>query len=227
MNIGILGTGIVGTTIGSKLVERGHEVMLGSRTADNAKATAWAERMAMAAQNTPSDGAKRAKHGTFADAAAFGDMLFLCTTGSAALEVLRLAKADNIGGKILVDITNPLSFSVKSTPTLYISGGVNSLAEQIQKAVPAARVVKTLNTVTADVMVNPSLLAGDHDMFIAGDDEHAKAQVKTLLHEEFGWKTVHDVGDLSGARAMEGYLLLWLRLWGTLGTPNFNLKILR
>jgi len=222
MKIGILGTGIVGTTIGGKLVERGHEIMLGSRTADNAKATAWAERLA-----TQSAQPGSAKHGTFADAAAFGDIVFLCTAGSAALEVLRLAKADNIGGKILVDLTNPLSFSVKSTPTLYISGGVNSLAEQIQKAVPAARVVKTLNTVTADVMVNPSLVAGDHDMFIAGNDERAKAQVKTLLHEEFGWNTLYDLGDLSGARAMEGYLLLWLRLWGTLGTPNFNLKILR
>jgi predicted dinucleotide-binding enzyme len=216
MKFGILGTGMVGATISTKLIQLGHNVMMGSRTADNPKAAQWAQTQG-----------STASHGTFADAATFGDIVFLCTAGSVSLEALRLAKPDNLRGKILVDITNPLNFSQKSGPSLYIAGGMDSLSEQVQRTASGAYVVKTLNTVTAEVMVEPSKIGAAHDMFIAGNDELAKEKVATLLKEGFGWKTVHDLGDLSGARAMEGHLLLWIRLWNRLGTPYFNIAVAR
>lgn len=214
MKFGILGTGMVGATIGTKLVQIGHNVMMGSRTPDNPKATEWA-----------ANNGSAATHGTFADAAAFGDIVFLCTAGSVSLEALRLAKPDNLRGKILVDVTNPLNFSQKSGPSLYIAGGMDSLSEQVQRTASGAYVVKALNMVTADVMVEPDKIGGSHDTFIAGNDDVAKTKVTTLLKEGFGWQNVHDLGDLSGARAMEGYLLLWIRLWNRLGTPYFNIHI--
>jgi 8-hydroxy-5-deazaflavin:NADPH oxidoreductase len=218
MNIGILGTGMVGATVASKLIECGHTVTMGSRTADNPKAIEWATKH--------TEQAGQARHGTFADAAAVGEILFLCTAGSATLEVLRLAKHDNFRNKIIVDIANPLNFSQKSGPSLYISGGMDSLGEQVQRTIPSAKVVKTLNTVTADIMVAPHKIGNDHDMFIAGNDDDAKAAVVKLL-KEFGWSSIHDLGDITGARAMESHLLLWIRLWGRLGTGNFNIKIVK
>jgi predicted dinucleotide-binding enzyme len=216
MKIGILGTGVVGATLGTKLVECGHTVKMGSRTADNPKAVEWASRFG-----------DDASFGTFADAAIFGDVVFLCTTGSVTLEVLRMAKPDNFKNKIVIDVTNPLNFSQKSGPSLYISGGMDSLAEQVQRTLPSAYVVKTLNTVNTDVMVAPERLNGVHDMFVAGNDEAAKSTAIGLLRDCFGWQHIVDLGDLTGARAMEGYLLLWIRLWNQLGTSHFNIHIVK
>jgi hypothetical protein len=213
MKHAILGTGDVGRTIASKLVELGHEVMMGSRTADNPKATDWAA--------TAGD---RGHHGTFADAAAFGDWVFNCTAGVVSLEALRAAGADNLAGKIVVDISNPLDFSNGFPPTLSVVG-TDSLGESIQREFPQAKVVKTLNTVANPVMVDPSRVPGPHELFVSGNDADAKAKVVEFLTGELGWSKVHDLGDITTARGTEAWLLLWVRLFGTLGTPDFNLHL--
>jgi 8-hydroxy-5-deazaflavin:NADPH oxidoreductase len=213
MQLGVFGTGAVGVAIGTKLVELGHAVKMGARSASNEKAAAWAG----------SQGAN-ASHGTFADAAAFGEVLFNCTAGAGSLAALEQAGADNLGSKVLVDISNPLDFSQGFPPSLTVCN-TDSLAEQLQRAFPNVRVVKTLNTVTNAVMVNPSLVPGEHDMFLAGNDAEAKAQVGAILREWFGWQSVIDLGDLTNARALEAYLLLWVRLYGAKQSPFFNIKV--
>jgi predicted dinucleotide-binding enzyme len=214
MRIGILGTGVVGQTIGSRLAQLGHDVMLGARTATNEKAAKWAS------ENKP-----RGAHGTFADAAQFGEIVFNCTSGLVSLDALTAAGAANLDSKTLVDVANPLDFSKGFPPTLTISN-TESVAERIQAAFPAAKVVKTLNTVTAAVMVNPSLVSGDHDVFLSGNDAAAKAQVTELLRS-FGWRTVIDLGDITSARGAEMVLPIWLRLMGAFKTPIFNFHIAR
>ncbi len=215
MRIGILGTGMVGRALGTKLLERGHAVKMGSRTANNEKAVAWAQA-----------GGASASHGTFAEAAAFGEILFNCTAGMASLAVLQQAGTENLAGKILIDIANPLDFSQGMPPTLAVCN-TDSLGEQIQRAFPGLKVVKALNTMNCNVMVNPGLLSAAHDVFISGNDAHAKAVVAALLQREFGWQSVIDLGDISTARGTEMMLPVWVRLWGVLQTPNFNFKIVR
>src|SRR4051812_29325265 len=216
MKLGVLGTGSVGQTIASKLVKLGHEIKLGARDAGNEKAAAWAEATG-----------PNASHGTFADAAASGEILFNCTSGAASLEVLRAANEANLRGKILIDVSNPLDFSKGRPPALFTPSG-DSLAEQIQRAFPELKVVKALNTVTAAVMVDPgSIAGGEHDAFVCGDDAGAKGQVTDILRGWFGWKHVVDVGDLTAARGMEAWVLLWVRLSSALKTPNFNLHLVR
>lgn len=215
MKIGILGTGMVGNTIGTKLVQLGHGVMMGSRSKTNEKAAAWVK----------ASGPK-ASQGTFADAAKFGEILFNCTHGMASLEVLKLAGAENVKGKILVDISNPLDFSKGMPPTLSVSN-TDSLGEQIQRAFPEAKVVKSLNTMNCKIMVNPSLVPGDHDVFVSGNDKAAKEKVTEILKNWFGWRSVVDLGDISTARGVEQLLPLWVRLLGVFGTANFNVKIVK
>jgi predicted dinucleotide-binding enzyme len=212
MRFGVLGTGTVGSAVATRLVSLGHEVKMGAREAANPKARDWA-----AAQGA------RASAGTFSDAAAFGEIVFNCTMGTASLDALHAAGAQNFGGKVLVDVANPLDFS-GGTPALATAAAGDSLAERIQKAFPDARVVKALNTVTAAVMGHPEKVPGDSDLFIAGNDAEAKRRVTALL-EEFGWKSVLDLGDVTAARGMEAYLLLWLRLWGALKTANINVRV--
>ena len=216
MRIGVLGTGMVGSTIATKLAQLGHEVRMGSRTAGNERAVAW----------VASAGAG-ASHGTFADAAAHGELVFNCTAGEVSLAALEAAGAENLAGKVLVDVSNPLDLSHGMPPGLFTSS-FDSLGEQIQRAFPDARVVKALNTVNREVMVGPSKVPGEHDVFLCGDDEAAKARVIELL-ESFGWPaaSVIDLGDLTAARGMEAYLLLWIRLSSALGTGHFNVRVVR
>lgn len=216
MKIGVLGTGMVGKAIASKLVALGHDVKMGSRSATNENATAWAK-----------DAGDKASHGTFADAAAFGELVFNCTSGTGALDAVRAAGADNLANKILIDISNPLDFEKGMPPSLF-SGNTDSLGENIQAELPKTQVVKALNTVNANIMVDPARVAGgDHDLFISGNDADAKGTVARFLKEEFGWKNVIDLGDITTARGTESYLPLWLRLWGALGTADFNVKVVR
>ena len=216
MRIGVLGTGMVGRAIATKLADLGHEVKMGSRTAANESAAEW----------VASAGAG-ASQGTFADAAAHGELVFNCTAGEASLAALESAGAENLAGKVLVDVSNALDHSRGMPPGLFTSS-FDSLGEQIQRAFPDTRVVKALNTVNCEVMVEPSKVPGEHDVFLCGDDEAAKARVVELL-QSFGWpaESVVDLGDLSSARGMEAYLLLWIRLWGALGTGHFNVKVVR
>lgn len=224
MKVGILGSGMVGQTIGAKLAERGVDVVLGTRTPKQldekrGMGTPLSEWLAKVAT--------KGRLGTFAEAAAHGEIVINATSGGGSLEALKLAGARNLDGKILIDIANPLDFSKGMPPSLSICN-TDSLAEQIQKAFPGAKVVKTLNTTTAYVMVDPGQVAGgDHDIFVSGNDADAKARVSALLKEWFGWKSVIDLGDITTARGAEMLLPIWVRLWGALGTPMFNFKIAR
>src|SRR5690349_15216641 len=215
MRIGILGTGVVGKTLGTKLVRLGHDVRMGSRKAGSDKAKAWAK-----------EAGNGASEGSFAEAAAHGEIVFNCTAGMASLDALRAAGTRNLEGKILIDVSNPLDFSKGMPPSLSVCN-TDSLGEQIQKSFPEAKVVKTLNTVTAAVMVEPSLIPGPHTMFVSGNDGNAKTAVTKLLKDDFGWKEVLDLGDLTAARAQEMYLPLWLRLYMTMQTANVNVHVVR
>ena len=212
MRIGILGTGIVGQTIGSALVHRGHEVRLGSRTANNPKTLDW-----VAAHG------ERASQGTFADAATFGTLMFNCTAGTASLEALHAAGIGNLAGKILIDVANPLDFSRGMPPILSICNA-DSLAERIQAEFPATKVVKALNTMSAKVMTDPASVPGEHDVFLSGNDPEAKGHVRELL-QSFGWRNIIDLGDITTARGPEMMLPVWLRLWGAFKTPMINFHI--
>ena len=216
MKIGVLGTGLVGRTIATKLVGLGHQITMGSRTADNEHAATWA-----------AETGGGASCGTFADAAIAGELLFNCTAGSASVDALVSAGAEHLRGKILIDLANPLDFSKGMPPTLWVCN-TDSLGEQIQRAFPDALVVKTLNTMNCLVMVDPGRVPGDHDVFVSGNDEGAKTQVKQLL-EGFGWGEgqIVDLGDITTCRGPEMYLAMWLRLMGALGSGDFNVKVVR
>ena len=214
MKVGIFGSAMVGQTIAGKVAELGHEVMVGTR--NPAKLQDWLGKVGGNAQV-----------GSLAEAAAHGELLFNATNGAGSLEALALAGEANLNGKILIDIANPLDFSHGMPPTLLVSN-TDSLGEQIQRAYPHVKVVKTLNTMTASLMVNPRQLAnGDHHLFVSGNDADAKAQVVHVLTAWFGWGQIIDLGDITTARGTEMYLPIWLRLWGALGTGLFNIKVVK
>ena len=214
MNIAILGTGGVGRTIASHLVQRGLTVCMGSRSADNPAATAWA-----------ASAGPRASHATFAQAAASGELIFNCTSGQSSLAALQSIPAAALDGKILIDVANPLDYSGGSLRLTVCN--TDSLGEQIQRACPGARVVKALNTMNAAVMVNPALVPGQHELLLCGNDPAARAEVSARLGEWFGWQRILDLGDLTHARGMEMLLPLWISLSNTLGTYHFNFHIAR
>jgi predicted dinucleotide-binding enzyme len=213
---GVLGTGSVGQAVGGKLVELGHEVMMGSRQAGSEKAVSWAK-----------EAGEKASEGRFEDAAAFGEILVNATAGAASVDALHTADAQRLSGKILIDIANAIDFGSGSPPTLAFCN-TESLGERIQRAFPDARVVKTLNTITASVMVDPGSLPGNHNVFMSGDDAEAKQQVGELL-QGFGWpaEAIIDLGDISSARGTEMYLPLWIRLMGINETPVFNISVVK
>jgi 8-hydroxy-5-deazaflavin:NADPH oxidoreductase len=217
MKIAVLGTGMVGNAIATKLVELGHQIMMGSRSARSEAGQQWLRSVAGKAQT-----------GTFADAAAFGELVFDCTNGANSLAALRQAGADNLRGKILIQVGNPLDISKGMPPTLTVCN-TDSLGEQIQREFADVRVVKALNTVNCDIMIAPSRVPGDHDLFICGNDAAAKREVTDWLCEWFGWKpgSIVDLGDITNSRGTEMFLALWVRLWGVLGTPHFNIHVVR
>ena len=217
MKIAVLGTGMVGDTIATKLVELGHQVTMGSRSAENENAVRWRE--------AASSGAFA---GTFRDAAAFGEIVFNCTNGVNSLQALRLAGADALRGKLLLDVANPLDFSGGGPPSLTVCN-TDSLGEQIQREFPDVRVVKTLNTINCEVMINPALVPGDHVVFVCGNEAAAKQEASQYLAEWFGWKSgnIVDLGDITAARGTEMMLPIWLRLWNTLGHGRFNFQIIK
>jgi 8-hydroxy-5-deazaflavin:NADPH oxidoreductase len=228
MRIGILGTGMVGKSVAARLAELDHEVLVGTR--DPAATLARDEPHPV--YGIPPFRVWHEQHpevklGSFADAAAHGELVVNATAGTASLEALRLAGEANLAGKVLIDIANALDYSQGMPPTPLVST-TDSLGERIQRAFPAARVVKALNTMNALLMVNPRQLAdGGHTVFVCGDDPEAKALVTGLLTDGFGWRDVIDLGDLTAARATEMVLPIWLRLWGALQVPMFNLKVVR
>lgn len=220
MNIGVLGTGVVGETIATALTEKGHNVRMGSRSPNNEKAAAWVKKSN-----------NHATQGDFNDAAAFGEIVFLCLNGAHALDAVKSVHADSINGKIVIDVTNPLDFS-KGMPPGLLDGlhGSTSLGEEIQKALPGARVVKTFNTITASIMVNPKLVnGGDHTLFICGNDADAKNKVKHFLVDTFEWKPENllDLGGIQSARGTEAYVPFWVMMMQANGSPVFNVKVVK
>jgi predicted dinucleotide-binding enzyme len=211
MKIGMLGTGAVGQTVGAKLVAMGHDVMMGARAADNEKVLGFAQRTG-------------GKAGTFADAAAHGEMVINGTRGDTSLGMLS-ALASELKGKILLDVSNPLDFSHGYPPHLTVSN-TDSLAEQIQRALPETFVVKSLNTVNCAVMIEPSRVPGHHTVFVSGNDARAKGRVMDFLRS-LGWVSIIDLGDITSARAAEQLLPLWVRLFGVLGTADFNIAVMK
>lgn len=225
MKTAILGTGHVGRTIAARLAELGHTVTIGTRDPEATLArtgtdtTGTAPFAAWAAENA---GITLA---SFRDAAAGAELIVNATNGAASLDVLAQAAAENLDGKVILDIANPLDFSHGIPPTLFVKD-TDSLGEQIQRAFPAARVVKSLNTLNADLMAHPASLPDAGTVFVSGNDADAKHTVTQLL-KEFGHQDVIDLGDITTARGTEMLLPVWLRLWGALGTPAFNFKIVR
>jgi 8-hydroxy-5-deazaflavin:NADPH oxidoreductase len=212
MNIGILGTGVTGLTLGSKLTQLGHEVMLGSRDEANPKAVAWSK-----------EEGRHALYGTFRNAATFGDVIFNCTLGSASLDALAMAGADSLKGKILIDTANPID---RSTGVWKLTVcNTDSLGEQIQRAYPDTRVVKTMNTVNSNVMADPAKLLEMTDIFVSGNDLDAKATVMRYLRDWFGWSHIIDLGDITTARGVEMYVLLWHYVRDTVPSQRFNIKV--
>jgi predicted dinucleotide-binding enzyme len=213
MQIGIMGSGLTAQTIGSKLVSLGHEVMLGSREEANPSTVAWSKE----------EGGQHALYGTFMNAAAFGEIIFNCTLGSASLAALNQAGVENLSGKVLIDTANPLDRSTDRW-TLTVSN-TDSLGEQIQRAFPEAKVVKTLNTVNANVMVDPAKLLEQTHVFVSGNDIEAKATVVRILRDWFGWKQIIDLGGIETARGAEMYVLLWHNLRNAISSQRFNIKV--
>lgn len=218
MKIGILGTGQVGNLIGSRLIENGHQVMMGGREVANEKGIDFVK----------NNGSENASYGTFEDAASFGDIVFNATNGRFALDALKLANTD-FTDKIIIDVANPLDFSTKPPTLIPEYANTNSIGESIQNYFPKAKVVKTMNTLSMNLAVNPNQLNnGDHSVFISGNDDSAKTKVQTLL-TEFGWKleNINDIGDITASRAMESHLILFVRMSMSLGASMVNVKVVK
>lgn len=212
MKMGVLGSGMVAQGLSARLAELGHDVVIGTRDAE--KLRGW------------QSSNQKVLVGSFAETAAYGDMLFNATNGAGSLNALAMAGEANLADKILVDVSNPLDFSNGFPPSLTVFDH-DSLAEQIQRTFPLTKVVKTLNTVAARVMTHPLEVAnGDHHVFISSDDAEAKGQVTSLL-QSFGWIHIFDLGDLSTARGTEAYVVLWVRLYGSLNTGMINIKVMK
>ena len=212
MKVGILGSGDVGGRyLGRGFASKGHDVKIGSRTPDKPELQEWLK-------STKGEG-------TFAEAAAHGEMLVIATLGDAVEEVIELAGKQNIGGKLLIDTTNPLDFSKGMPPGLFL-GITDSLGERIQRLLPDAKVVKCFNTVGHVTMVNPKMKEGMPDMIICGNDERAKTTVAGILRD-FGWNEPIDVGGIDGARWLEAFVPLWVRLAAKVGNWGAAIRVLR
>jgi 8-hydroxy-5-deazaflavin:NADPH oxidoreductase len=214
MKVGVLGTGVVGRTLADRLVELSNEVRMGSRSADGEAVTQWA-----------SAAGERGSAGTFADAADYGEVVINATAGMRSLDAIGTVDPWSVDGKVLIDVANPLDFS---TGALKLSVcNTDSLCEQIQRALPGARVVKSLNTMNCEVMVHPEIVPGDHVAFVCGNDEGAKQTVADLLGT-FGWpaERVVDLGGIEAARGAEMILPLWLSIMMKKGGGRFNFALL-
>lgn len=209
LKIGVLGSGSAGRTLANGFLDHAHRVMIGSRTPG--KLRDWLR-----------EAGREAQVGTFAQAAQFGELIVLSVNGRAAEDVIRLADFDNFAGKIVLDASDPLDFS-SGRPGLFV-GTTDSLGERVQRLIPNAYVVKALNIVQADVMINPTLAGGEPDMFIAGDSDEAKQSVTNLL-EEFGWPVI-DMGGIESARWLEALSLAWVVYSHRTGKTHHAFKLL-
>ncbi len=222
MKIGIIGGGGVGQALGAALLTLGHEVTLGIRTPSSEELAKPRPQGKPLAEWSAATGGKVV---TMAEAASDADLIINATAGEASIAALTLAGADNLAGKVLIDLSNPLDFSQGFPPALskqYSSH--TSVGEQIQAAFPEAHVVKAFNTVGVGIIVNPGLITKDHDLFLSGNDAAAKATV-TELARGLGWKSFLDLGDIKGSRAQETIVLVWLQVMGATGSSLHNLHV--
>jgi len=213
MNVGILGTGVVGQALGKGFITLGHAVKIGGRNSHNEKALAWARQMG-----------PLASAGSFGDAASFGEILVLATLGVANEHAISMAGPERFRGKILIDATNPLDFSGGVPPKLALSGN-DSGGEQVQRLLPDAAVVKAFNTVGNAIMFRPDLPGGPPDMFICGNDDQAKLKVTAIL-KDFGWDVV-DAGGIESSRYLEAMCMVWVLSGISLNNWNLAFKLLR
>lgn len=227
MKIGILGTGVVAQVIAEKLSTLDHQVMLGTRDVANTMAKTKNDNYGRSPIKDWLSKYENIKIGTFAESATYGEFLVNATNGGGSLSAIEMAGKQNLAGKTMLDIANPLDFSKGMPPSLLVCN-TDSLGEQIQRNYPEMNVVKGLNTMNAFIMVNPGLLPEDHHVFICGNDAHAKSETINLL-QSFGWKdkNIIDLGDITNARGTEQLLPIWVRLYGTLKNPLFNFKIVQ
>ena len=216
MKYAVLGTGMVGHALATKLASLGHDVRMGARTADNEKAASWA-----------GENGDKAGSGAFADVADWADRVIFAVNGGRILDVADAVTDAAVAGKTVIDVTNPLDTFHGMPPTLIPElSNTTSAGEALQARLPSAKVVKTLNTMNHLIMVDPARVAGEHDVFLCGDDAGSKADVVAIL-AEFGWTDPVDLGPLAAARGTEGLMPFWLRMWGVVGTAEFNYRIVR
>ena len=227
MKIAVIGTGVVGQSIAQKLNSLGHQVMIGTRKVEDLMARSENDGMGRPPFKDWHVTQAGIAIGTNAEAAAFGELIVNATNGQGSLNAMESAGAENLKGKVVLDISNPLDFSKGFPPSLSVSN-TDSLAEQIQRKFPNARVVKTLNTMNAYIMVEPSLISGRHSVFMSGNDESAKEKVSQLL-QSFGWQPddIIDLGDISTARGTEQLVPMWVRLFGKFQNGMFNFNVVR
>ena len=225
MKVAVLGTGAVGKALAGKLAELGHEVTVGTRDPEETLARREPDPMGNPPFKVWSEEHPDVALAAPAEAAAGAELIVNATNGAGSIPMLEAAGKENLAGRVLVDIANPLDFSQGMPPSLFVSN-TDSLGEQIQRAFPDTKVVKALNTMNCEVMVDPSKVPGEHDVFLCGEDADAKREVSVLL-ESFGWPAarIRDLGGISSARGTEMYLPLWLRLWGAVGTGYFNIAV--
>jgi len=226
MRIGILGTGIVGQTLGLKLVQLGHSVMLGTRNPSQLDEPKGRGNDARSLRDWLVLAGSGASVGSFRDAVSYNDLVINALSGAASLDVLRSIGEEHLDGKTLIDISNPIDFSRGFPLTLFVKD-TDSLGEILQRAFPNARVVKTLNAMTAALMVNPQLVGnGDHTVFLSGNDPEAKAQVAEFLRE-LGWHDILDLGDISTARGTEMMLSIGHAVMRALSPAEIAFKVVR
>ena len=225
MKIAVLGTGMVGRALAGRLSGLGHDVTIGTRDPQVTRSRTEPDGMGNPPFPTWAAAHPDVRLATLDVAAAGAELVVNATNGSGAIPALDQAGADHLAGKVLIDISNPLDVSRNFPPTLFVKD-TDSLGEQIQRAFPQARVVKTLNTLNADLMVDPASLGAESSVFVSGDDAQAKTTVVSLL-KSFGHDDVIDLGPLETARGTEMLMPVWLRLMGALGTGVFNFKVVR
>ena len=226
MNIGVLGTGMVGQALAGKLDELGHKVIIGTRDVEATRVRREPDDYGNPGFAVWHENYADVVLATYFEAAERSELLVNATSGKVSEQVLRAAGPDNLEGKIVIDISNPLDFSGGFPPTLSLCN-TDSVGELLQRKFPGCRIVKTLNTISAPVMVQPGALAGgEHTVFLSGNDPVAKSTVRSLL-ESFGHKDILDLGDISTARGSEMYLALWTRLYGAIQKPMFSIKVVR
>jgi 8-hydroxy-5-deazaflavin:NADPH oxidoreductase len=225
MKIGVIGTGFVGQMLSEKLSKTGNDVMIGTRDIDSLMSRDDKDYLGRPPFREWSKSHPDIKVGLFKDAASLGEVIVNAANGAGTMDALNSAGKENLSGKVILDVSNPLDFS-KGMPPSFLISNTDSLGELIQRTFPDAKVVKSLNTMNGYIMVNPSFIPGDHNVFTSGNDEEAKTVVKDIL-KSFGWKEENmiDLGDITTSRGTEQMVALWVRVMGALNTPMFNFNI--